>query len=323
MTARPGSTAALPPAVPESFAERRSNLGRVGDLCGTLTREIRSRLTARMALGAAVETGWVAAHLVTYPAGLLFGRRAGSGHGHRVEHLPPVQRGLLLSDVEAAGTPILLLHGIIDNRSIFALLKRGLVRRGFGTIFAMNYSVLTMDIRAAALRLSEEVEAIVAETGYERIHIVGHSLGGLIARYYVTRLGGDERVHTLVTLGTPHRGTYLAYLAPTPLTKQMRPGSALIRELEEPVPACRTRFLCYWSDGDEIIVPQSNAALTHPDLGARNVRLPAVGHGSLPIVGEVVHGISTALAHLDHAGHTRTEGAIPLHATLSRGAGPT
>ena len=51
-----------------------------------------------------------------------------------------------------------------------------------------------------------EVERIVAETGFERIHIIGHSLGGLIARYYVTRLGGDARVHTLVTLGTPHDG---------------------------------------------------------------------------------------------------------------------
>ena len=46
----------------------------------------------------------------------------------------------------------------------------------------------------------------MAETGFERIHVIGHSLGGLIARYYVTRLGGDARVHTLVTLGTPARG---------------------------------------------------------------------------------------------------------------------
>ena len=42
-------------------------------------------------------------------------------------------------------------------------------------------------------------------SGYERVHIVGHSLGGLAARYYVSRLGGDAHVHTLVTLGTPMR----------------------------------------------------------------------------------------------------------------------
>ncbi|WP_324274364.1 esterase/lipase family protein [Blastococcus brunescens] len=38
------------------------------------------------------------------------------------------------------------------------------------------------------------------------MHVVGHSLGGLIARYHVQRQGGDRRVESLVTLGTPHEG---------------------------------------------------------------------------------------------------------------------
>lgn len=307
--------------VTDACEEHRDRVGHALGIVEGAARAVASRLTVRMALGAAIEAAWVAMHYTTYPFGLVAGRRAGTGHGYRIEHLPPVQRGLLLSNIEAAGTPILLVHGIIDNRSIFALLKRGLVKRGFNSIFAMNYSILTMDIRTAALRLSEEVEAIVAETGYERIHIIGHSLGGLIARYYVTRLGGDDRVHTLVTLGTPHHGSYLAYLAPTPLTTQLRPSSSVLRELDEPVPGCRTRFLCYWSDSDEVIVPHKSAALTHPDLNARNVRLTAVGHASLPIVGDVIHGISTALAHLDHEGHTRAEGVIPLHAARASGPG--
>ena len=101
-----------------------------------------------------------------------------------------MQRGLLVSNVEAAGTPILLVHGIVSNRSIFTLLRRGLTRRGFSNVFAMNYSTILTDVRSAAAGLGAEVEQIVAETGFERIHIIGHSLGGLIARYYVTRLGG-------------------------------------------------------------------------------------------------------------------------------------
>ena len=48
----------------------------------------------------------------------------------------PVQRGLVIGDVEAAGTPILLVHGMVDNRSIFTLLRRGLRRRGFGRVSA-------------------------------------------------------------------------------------------------------------------------------------------------------------------------------------------
>jgi len=287
-------------------------LGQAEHAVRAVTRELRRRSTPRMLAGVAVEALWVTTHLATYPVGLVAGRGRDVGHGYRIEHLPPVQRGLVISDVEAAGTPILLVHGLIDNRSVFTLLRLGLTRRGFGRVFAMNYSTLTHDVRTAAARLGEEVETIVAATGYERIHIVGHSLGGLIARYYVTRLGGDARVHTLVTLGTPHHGTYVAYLAPTRLTRQLRPGSPLMTELEEPAPDCRTRFIVYWSDADQMVVPQHNAALHHPDLAVRNIGLHGVGHVSLPIVGDVVHGISVALAQLHHDGTTVTPGATPL-----------
>ncbi len=276
-------------------------------------RALRRGLSATTAVGAAVEAAWVATHLATYPVGLVAGRGRDVGHGYRIEHLPPLQRGLVISDVEAAGTPILLVHGLIDNRSVFTLLRLGLNRRGFGRVFALNYSPLTHDVRTAAARLGEEIEAIVAQTGYERIHVVGHSLGGLIARYYVTRLGGDARVHTLVTLGTPHRGTYAAYAVPSRLTTQLRPNSRLMQELDGPVGQCRTRFIVYWSDMDQMIVPRGNAALHHRDLSVRNIALHGVGHVSLPIVGGVVHGISTALAQLDHDGSTVTPGVIPLH----------
>ena len=95
---------------------------------------------------------------------------------------------------------------MVDNRSIFTVLRRGLRRRGFRRVLALNYSPLTSDVRlAAAERWRPGSSSICAETGFERIHVIGHSMGGLIARYYVQRLGGDERVHTLVTLGTPAR----------------------------------------------------------------------------------------------------------------------
>lgn len=275
------------------------------------TRHTRSLLTPSVLAGSLIEAAWVATHLLTYPIGHL-GGRGGQRADHRLEHLPPVQRGLILMHLDAADTPILLVHGLIDNRSIFSLLRLGLSRRGFGSIFAMNWSTLTTDLRQAALALGEEVEQIVAETGYERIHIVGHSLGGLIARYYVTRLGGDERVHTLVTMGTPHGGTYAAYAVPLPVIAQMRPGSGFLAELAEPVPGCRTRFIAYYSDADAVVLPQRNGALRHPDLAVRNVKLHGVGHISLPIVRDVVYGISAALAHLDQEGHTMTAGATPL-----------
>ncbi|KGN32902.1 lipase [Knoellia sinensis KCTC 19936] len=276
-----------------------------------VARNVGTLLTPRAFIGMVIEGAWLSTHVATYPLG-IFQDRAEGIHGYRIEHLAPVQRGLLISHLEAAGTPILLVHGLIDNRSIFTLLRRGLTRRGFGSIYAMNYSPFTADIRTAAAQLGEEIEAIVRETGYEKIHIVGHSLGGLIARYYVTRLGGDAHVHTLVTLGTPHHGTYAAYAAPTRLIGQMRPGSGLLRELDEPAPGCTTRFVCYWSDTDFVILPQGSGALRHPDLSVRNIRLHGVGHISLAVVGDVVHGISTTLAELDTEGGTLTAGVTPI-----------
>jgi pimeloyl-ACP methyl ester carboxylesterase len=226
--------------------------------------------------------------------------------------MSPVSRGLVIGSVEAAGTPILLVHGLVDNRSIFALLRRGLRRRGFGLVRTVNYPLLTSDIRGAAVRLAGQVEQTCRETGYERIHVVGHSLGGLIARYYVQRLAGDERVHTLVTLGTPHSGTRAAHLLPRSLCGQLRPGSDVLTELAGPAAGCATRFLCFWTDLDQLVLPRDSARLDHPDLLSRNVLVSGVGHLSLPINGRVVREICHALAHLDADGTTRTPGVTPL-----------
>ena len=149
---------------------------------------------------------------------------------------------------------------------------------------------------------AEEVEAIVEETGYERIHIVAHSLGGVVARYYVTRLGGDERVHTLATLGSPHTGTLAAYLLPTSLTRQLRPGSGLMPELNQPAPGCRTRVIAIWSDTDEAVVPAVNASLRQDGVATTNIRMHGVGHLSLPILPSVVHEIATRLTQIDSEG---------------------
>jgi hypothetical protein len=283
-------------------------LGRPHGALGSLGLVAKALLTPTGLAGAALEATWLGLHLGLYPLGLVGVRATHQRQGYRVDHLPPSRRGLAVRDVEAAGTPILLVHGMIDNRSIFTVLRRGLVNRGFGRIETINYPVFTGDVRAAAARLGDEVERIVGETGSERIHVIGHSLGGLIARYYVTRLGGDERVHTLVTLGTPHHGSYLAYAWNTSLTRQLRPGSGLLTEMAQPVQDCQTRFIVYWSDLDQVVLPQRHAALHHEDLNVHNIELHGVGHGSLPFTRTVVHGISMALAHLDSSGATITPG---------------
>ncbi|TDW15401.1 alpha/beta fold hydrolase [Kribbella kalugense] len=262
----------------------------------------RSALSPSVLHGAAVELGWLTTHLAMYPLGLVGGSSSRALPSRlSLAGLSPAQRGLLVNDVRAAGTPILLAHGIIDNHTVFTLMRRHLVRRGFSSIHTFSYSPLTLDVRSTAERMGREIEAICEASGSDQIHVIGHSLGGLIARYYVQRLGGDQRVHTCVTLGTPHQGTVAAKLLPWPLVKQVRPESDLMAELAEPAPDCKTRFVAFYSDVDQLIVPQRRARIRHPDLLASNVRVHGVGHLSLPFHGEVVHRITGMLAHLDEA----------------------
>jgi pimeloyl-ACP methyl ester carboxylesterase len=289
---------------------------RAGAIAG---RSARSLLSPSGVRGTVTEAAWIAAHVATYPFGVNQERPRASAERFTLTGLPPVHRGLLIGDVEAAGTPILLVHGLVDNRSIFTVLRRALRRRGFGRVWTLNYHVLTQDLRTAARRLEQTVEAICEQTGYERIHVIGHSMGGIIARYYVQRMGGDERVHTLVTLGSPHGGTRAARLMPRGVCGQLRPNSDVIAELAAPAPACRTRFLCFWSDLDVLISPKRAARIDHPDLNVRNVFVRGVGHMSLPIDGRVTREIANALAQLDSHGSTVHRGVTQLDPTPPRG----
>ncbi|HVQ86927.1 MAG TPA: alpha/beta fold hydrolase [Actinomycetes bacterium] len=283
-----------------------------GEARGNALTDARAFFSPRGLRGAALEVAWSATHLALYPWGVVEGRAQSEIGRFTLANLAPAQRGLVIGDVEAAGTPILLIHGMVDNRSIFALLSHQLRRRGFGRVLSLNYSPLSGDVRRVAHRLAELVEAVCAETGYERIHVIGHSMGGVVGRYYVQRLGGDERVHTLVTLGTPHSGTLAAHLIPHPLGRQLRPGSQVLRELAEPAPGCQTRVVSVWSDLDQLILPKDSAELEHQDLQVRNVLVRGVGHMSLPVDGRVVHEIATTLAHLDPDGSTTRAGVTTL-----------
>jgi pimeloyl-ACP methyl ester carboxylesterase len=274
---------------------------------GRSTREgLRTVCSPSGLRGAGTEIAWITAHLALYPLGFGAGKARGVAREEQgrfsLADLPPVQRGLLIGDVVAAGTPILLVHGLVDNRSIFTLLRRALRRRGFGRVITLNYSPLTQDVRGVAARLAALVEKTCEETGYERVHVIGHSLGGVVARYYVQRMGGDARVHTLCTLGSPHAGTNAARLWPGGVVRQLRPGSDLMRELAEPAPGCRTRFLAVWSDLDQLIYPKPNARIEHPDLTAANVLVRGVGHMSLPANPQVARAVTRALVYLDPDG---------------------
>jgi triacylglycerol lipase len=245
--------------------------------------------------GIALELAWAGAHVSTYPLGLLRERRSVDSKRLSLEGLDPVRRGLFAGDVEAAGTPIVMVHGIADNHSTFTVLRRALRRRGFVRVVSVDYGWLATDLRTLAARLGGEVERVCNQAGYDRVNVVAHSMGGLVARYYVQRLGGDSKVLRLVTMGTPHAGTRWAAGLPHPVLRQLRPGSRFLAELAAPSRGCRTRFVVVWSDFDQVVIPRENARLGHPDLEVHEIAVHGVGHMSLPVDGRVVHDVCTAL----------------------------
>ncbi|GGZ19302.1 lipase [Streptomyces inusitatus] len=261
------------------------------------------RAPAVLLRATALELAILAGHVLLYPTGLT---------AEHPDHRPaPLPDGTEADDPATGADPlpppadppggadhppVVMLHGFADNRSVFVLLRRSLSRHGWRHLECLNYSPLTYDIRAAAGLLGRHLEEIGDRTGSREVDIVGHSLGGLIARYYIQCLGGDLRVRTLVTLGTPHSGTTVAPLASAhPVVRQMRPDSGVIEELRGPAPGCRTRFVSFWSDLDQMMIPIETARIEHPDLITENVQVSGIGHLAMPVHPAVVAGIRQAL----------------------------
>jgi hypothetical protein len=256
-------------------------------LCERLLPGRLAGLSLALLKATALEIAILAGHLLLYPSGITQERRT---------PVPPLPADGAAQLPTEAKPPVLLLHGFIDNRSVFVLLRRSLAQHGRQQIESLNYSPLTCDIRAAAELLGRRIEEICERTGAGQVDVVGHSLGGLIARYYVQRLGGDARVRTLVTLGTPHSGTRVMPVADAhPIVRQMRPGSPVLEELTLPAPDCRTHFVGFWSDLDHVMDPPETACIDHPDLTAQNVRVTGIGHLALPVHPAVANGIRQVL----------------------------
>lgn len=197
---------------------------------------------------------------------------------------------------QAAEIPILLIHGYFHNRSGFLVMQRGLRRHGFSNVYAFGYNPARKGIPEIAEKVACRVEEILGETGANKVHLVGHSLGGLLARYYVERLGGAGKVHTLITLGTPHFGTITAWVGRSPSAKQMRPGSVLLRRMAKGVLPESVRYFSYHSNLDALVVPAESAILAGGNGNVRNILVHDLGHLSLLINQELIDAIAENLS---------------------------
>lgn len=253
---------------------------------------VRTLLRPRAYVGTARELAVGALSLATYPLGMRApAHPPAPSLPKRVEGRSPAA-----VSQEAAWTPVIMVHGYVHNRSAFLAMSRSLRRAGLPYVHTMNYNPLAADLPALAQRLGGEVQRVLEATGATRVQIVGHSMGGIVARAYVQLFGGEEHVDTVVTLGSPHRGTYSAHLGVGPAARQLKPGSAFLRTLEETARPGPVRWVCFYSDLDAMVIPSSSAKLVHPALRAVNVKTRDTGHLSLLMNGEVLRGVTAHLS---------------------------
>lgn len=174
----------------------------------------------------------------------------------------------------ASGPPVLFIHGYCCNAGFWWWIRRGLARQGIANTHAITCDPLFASIDRFAGQVAERVAAIRAAHGGAPVTLVGHSMGGLIARRHA-QLHGPEGIAGIITLGSPHHGTVHARLANSRNGRQMRVGSAWLAALnageEAPAPV---PILSVYSHHDNIVAPQESARLAH----AENLPLAGIGH---------------------------------------------
>ena len=194
-------------------------------------------------------------------------------------------------------TPVLLVHGYGHNRSGWFLLEKALRQAGFSSVHTMNYVAFGKEgVPELAARLAARVREIRRVTGSARVHVVGHSLGGILLRWYVQELGGDREVDAAVTIASPHEGTLAAHFGVGAVARDLRTGSKVMRRLAGSVrPAGGVRWIAFYSNLDVLIQPAPSAMLKHPAFKATNILVKDQGHLAIMMAPSVARAVVAQL----------------------------
>ncbi len=265
-----------------------------------------SRGGFRAAAAAAVRrSSWLARYIADAPSRWL-GRRSSvgqdlTGGADGLTYLRGLARGNRIrrqasfETADASSPPVLLIHGFLGTRGSMYLLERRMVEDGF-VVVSFNIGTLNVrDIRRSAFLIHRKIERILAQTPWQKIDIVGHSMGGLIGLYYAKKLGGHTRVRKLVMMGTPIHGTWVALAGIATLglwstsSWQLLPRSRFLDELAQgPLPPGVD--LHSLSAARDWVVPLRRTKMP----GAATTTVP-LGHSSLVVAEDVYRRLAGIL----------------------------
>lgn len=156
--------------------------------------------------------------------------------------------------------PLIFVHGLGGDRGNFLPMAAYLSfkgrKRSYRIHFEKGQSIGNM--ADALARFIKDVKEITKE---KQVEIVAHSLGGIVARLALSDDEVSKSVKTLITLGSPHKGTYAARYANTPVLRDIRPDSVLIKRLNEISFPQNIKLFSFWSRNDLLVLPPESAIM--------------------------------------------------------------
>lgn len=152
---------------------------------------------------------------------------------------------------------VVFVHGFLAAGPVFDPMRLHVEKQtGLPTI-DFTYSPLAGFDRITR-GLSVHVERVVPHGA--TVSVVGHSLGGLVARWWVQEMGGHRRVDRVVTIATPHAGTHNARGKPGSVAAALRPGSPVIERLTRGRPSVTAPHTTIVAGCDRMCTPPESAA---------------------------------------------------------------
>jgi triacylglycerol lipase len=179
---------------------------------------------------------------------------------------------ILAASSAAANEPIIFIHGYANAPYHWDTMVARFKADGYpgAKLYRYGYNSLVYSNRVSAAGLRDFVDAVRSANGGSPVSLIGHSNGGLVARWYLAKLGGATKVRRFISIGTPHRGSTWAYGCVSPVCYEMRPYSLFLAELNG---AACDRSL--WSALDGLVFPYTSAQC------GSSVRTPDVTHNNL------------------------------------------
>lgn len=195
-------------------------------------------------------------------------------------------------DVGLPGQTVLLIQGFFQTRRVMDTLEQRLRADGYRVVsfhlggFLGNFN--TRGVPSLAKMIDGKIRRLQERHGIGQLHVIGHSMGGLVARELVQHAGGQDYARTVITLGSPHHGTPTAALGAgvgllfvSRALWQLFPMSPFIRQLKEGSVPPSVRLVSVYSRHD-LVCPWRSSVLTPRDGEAvRNLLVRELGHMDL------------------------------------------